>query len=246
MTQIVNATIDIPLQVQQMEIIRDVADDLLVIQKSIPQIAEIVVRGGFFADIYYSKTPSDIDLFYSLKGKDRSICYCDEIRNVIDTLNLRVIKKLYLYDLENSYEKEPMLQPIERSVGFFSYHTDWLSMFCINPQSEIWTNTRSLELLRNGVHEIRYEGFIPWAFYPKSTDANNYFLLLAYEIVRGLAHIKRRGLKPGPHFVEHMSRWDFLVAKVKEYQLYDKLDRYAKSKCGSMEEVNQLIKIYGH
>lgn len=246
MTQILNVTKDIHLAAEQKKVVSDVATDLQCIKKAIPELEEVVVRGGFFADIYFGTTPSDIDLFYSLKGTDKKMCRCDYIRSVIDKLELHVIKKRFDYDLENSFEKEPRHEPIERTVGLDSYHTDWMSMFCITDQAETWTNPTSFQFLCDNIYEVRYEGFIPWGFYPRNTDAKNYFLLYGYVLVRGLSHLQRRGHQPGPQFLELISRWEYLVSKIEEYGLYSKLENYAKSKIGSMEDVNKLIMKYAH
>src|SRR3989344_6698255 len=163
---------------KQEKTIKAVAHDLTTITDAIRGI-EIVIRGGFIPDLLLGTEARDIDLFYCItdrKGYYSTICHCDEIRAQIDKLKLLYIGKKYEYDLENSFEKEPRLKPIERTVGFFSYHTDWFSMFCIDKNGDIWTNIKTYDYLKNNNFEIRYEGSLPWAYYRRVTDSNDYYV----------------------------------------------------------------------
>jgi len=187
MTKIIKCSDKISITPQQKKLIREVSNELRKIKKSFPSIDEIIIRGGFVPDILLGKEPKDIDIFYCIKDKNGNYsikCHCDEIRKQIDRLNLKFIGKKYKYDLENSFEKEPRLKPIQRTASFFSYHSDWLSMFCLDTNGDIWTNKTTFTYFKKRIHEVRYEGFLPWAYYPKPTDSNNYYASLAYEAIK--------------------------------------------------------------
>jgi hypothetical protein len=222
-----------------------VLGDLKTVKKAIPEIDEIIVRGGFTPDILLEKEPKDIDIFYCIKNKNGKYsvrCHCEEIRSKIDKLKLRYIGKKYNYDLENSFEKEPRLKPIERTAGFFSYHSDWLSMFCLDINGDIWTNKTTLNFFEKRIHEIRYEGFLPWAYYPKPTDSNNYYAALAYEIVRGLAYIQRRELKMGKLFSELVDNAPFILKKLSQAKEGEGIITYIKHKFGDSETLIKAIR----
>jgi|GEM_PF-4084579 len=238
MNRIINCTNKLKLDLNQKKIIETVSGDLRNIKKAIPKMDEIIVRGGFTPDILLGKEPQDIDMFYCIKdrnGRYSVRCHCNEVRKKIDKLKLKYVGNKYDYDLENSFEKEPRLKPIERTAGFFSYHVDWLSMFCLNSDGNILTNKNTLNFFENRIHEIRYEGFLPWAYYPKPTDGNNYYVALAYEIVRGLTHIQRRKLKMGKLYSELVSNSEFILNKLSQVKEREEIITYIKHKFGNLE-----------
>jgi hypothetical protein len=238
MNRIINCTSKLKLDLNQKKIIETVSGDLKTIKKAIPEIDEIIVRGGFTPDILLGKEPQDIDIFYCVKNKNGEYsvqCRCNKIRNKIDKLKLEYVGNKYTYDLENSFEKEPRLKPVERTAGFFSYHVDWLSMFCLNSNGNILTNKTTLNFFEKRIHEIRYEGFLPWAYYPKPTDGNNYYAALAYEMVRGLTHIQRRELKMGKLYSELVENAEFILKGLSQTKEKEGIKTYIKHKFGNLE-----------
>lgn len=245
MKSIVNCTSKLKLNPSQKHILKTASMDLRKIKREIPTIDEIIVRGGFTPDILLEKEPQDIDIFYCVKNKNGKYsvrCHCNGIRNKIDTLNLKYVGKKYNYDLENSFEKEPRLKPIERTAGFFSYHSDWLSMFCLDIGGNIWANKTTLNFFEKRIHEIRYEGFLPWAYYSKPTDSNNYYASFAYEIVRGLAHIQRRKLEMGKLFSELVDNAPFILKELSQAKERKGIITYIEHKFGDLETLTKTTR----
>ena len=199
------------LLTKKIEHIDVLAHDLRLIRKAIPELSSIVLRGGGAYDLLLGLEPSDIDLFYAFADNSTE-CKCEAIQSVINVLPLKYIKGKDV-DLENSYEKEPRLSPIERTVGHFSYHSDYNSMFVIDEEGRVWTNIRSLDYFKQGVYEINYAGFLPWAYYPHTGDSHNYFAFYCYITIRGLGYVIKRNLKVGPLFKELLSESRYILSQ---------------------------------
>ena len=119
-----------------------VAADLTTITQRIPQIKQIVLRGGGAIDVVSGKEPNDIDLFYSyfVNGKKIKKCVCEKIKNKMTGMSFQYLKDKEI-DLENTYAKEPRLDPINSTVGLFTYHTDYNSQLASYKNARVVTNT---------------------------------------------------------------------------------------------------------
>lgn len=223
--------------------IKQIAHDLKLIKNAIPELKTIVLRGGCAVDILYDDSPNDIDLFYTFI-KDNIIsqdCHCDYIQEKIKNLPFLFFNK-YNIDLENSYEKEPRMDPIGRTIGLFSYHTDYISMFCIDENGEVWSSEQSLHDFVNRIYEMRYEGRLPWAYFhgEQKKDDFGYYEFLTYIIIRGVGYITKRGLKPGEKFQEILRSSDFIIQKAIESKGLEGFSNYAKKKILFPQEITKL------
>lgn len=227
---IVNASNEL-LNNSNRKTINRIANDLKLITASIPQIDNIVLRGGAAVDILSNIEPNDVDLLYSYlsEGKHTFDCVCKKVRDAIQNLNFEYINLKNL-DLENVYEKEPRLNPIERSVGIFSYHTEYYSQFVIDMNGCVWTNAIALDHYKNKQYEIRYEGFLPWAYFPQDTDTHDYWGFYTSIILRGIGYISKRDLVPGPNFMWLFKEYEYIIPKGIRILGLEKLRAYALSK----------------
>jgi hypothetical protein len=216
-----------------------ISSDLRSIRTNNPKLASIILRGGGAYDLLLGLTPNDIDLFYSYTNKT-SACECETVRKIILSCNLAYIAGKDI-DLENSYEKEPKLSPIERTVGHFSFHTDYNSMFAIDENASVWTNVHALKYFKDAIYEIRYEGFLPWAYFPHEGDSIDYYAFQCYMLIRGVGYLLKRNLTPGPLFKEMLFESEFLVKKGIEREGSTNLKKYRDKKIPNISAARNLI-----
>lgn len=237
---IINITSQLDSRFNQLLI--DIGSDLQSIKAQDKNIRNIVLRGGAIVDILLGLKPSDFDLFYSYEedGEVTGECKCDEVREALNRSKLVHFDKDEI-DLENSYEKEPKAEPIERTCGLISFHKDYISMFCIDEEGQVWTNTQGWECFKNKTYEVRYEGFLPWAYFPHKNDVNNYYSALARSIVRGIGYIGKRNLKPGDNFLILLSSTPYYVKKTQEQTNFEQIQKFALSKIGSFEVAKRVV-----
>jgi len=241
MSRIINAT-SVLLNERNRPYIEALAADLRLISAKIHFIDQIVVRGGCILDIIYNLKPNDIDLFYSAKENRKWItqCRCDEIRSLIRPLSFKYIAKRAI-DLENSYEKEPALDPVTRTVGLFSFHADYVSMLALDQDGQIWTNMDALRYIQSKVYEINYAGFLPWAYFPHRNDNHHYYSFFCYQLIRGIGYIRKRDLAPGARFMEIVRYAPILVERgIKEVDPR-KFQKYASKKGLTLKVVKKFL-----
>lgn len=221
----------------------EVGRDLTAIKSQSKNIRSIVLRGGAVVDILMHLAPNDFDLFYSYEedGKATSECKCDEVREAVNKAKFVYFDKDKV-DLENSYEKEPKAEPTERTCGLISYHTAFFSMFCIDEQGQVWTNEESWKDFKNLVYEVRYEGFLPWAFFPRSGDSPDYFAFHCRQLIRAVSYIHKRKLEAGQKLTSQFSQLPYFVDKSEEFKSLKYVSVYAKSKKLTNEMVGSVIK----
>lgn len=223
--------------------INAIATDLSLIKQKIPKINNIVLRGGAALDVIYNLDPNDIDLFYchsDSAGENSSECICEDLRIKLNTLAFNYFDKSTI-DLENSFEKEPKLNPIERTVGYFSYHTEYNSQFLIDHNGRILTNKDALNFHQKNIYEVRFEGFFPWAHFPREGDSKNYFAFQTNIIIRAISYINKRNLTPGPKTLLLLENVEYILEKSIEAKGLDYFKPYALSKIKSKEKLQQFI-----
>lgn len=220
-----------------------VGKDLTAIKAQSKNIRSIVLRGGGAVDILMDLVPSDFDLFYSYEESGEVItneCRCDEVREAVGRAKLIYFDKDQI-DLENSYEKEPRAEPLERTCDLISFHTDYLSIFVVDEKGDVWTNTQAWEYFQKKIYEIRYEGLIPWAYFPSENDVYNYYSTFSRSIVRGIGYMAKRNLKAGDNFKILLEHTPYYFEKTLELTDPERLKSLAKSKIGSYVVAERVI-----
>lgn len=182
--------------------LRQIAHDLSEIKRLEPRVKNIVLRGGAVVDLLMGLPPNDYDLFYSFEEDGAIIkeCRCADVKKAVEAADLHYIDSA-LVDLENSYEKEPFGEPTERTCGLISFHTTSFNMYTIDHHGRVWTNRETWAHFQAKVCEIRYEGMLPWAYFPRPGDSNDYFASICHEIIRALGYMIKRDLTPGPKLI---------------------------------------------
>ncbi len=239
---IINAT-SILVNSTNQKNIQAIGKDLHSIKIKSKNIHEIVARGGCTIDAISSIEPNDIDLLYSYRSKNglmTTSCVCEKIQEDINNLKFLYFKNKEI-DLENSFEKEPKLPPVEKAVGFFSFHTDYHSQFIIDEKSQIWTNRDALKYFLNNIYEIRYEGFSPWAYFPRQTDSNNYWAFHLYILIRGIGYVLKRNLVPGVKFMTLLDEADYLMAMSIRQKDINEFRKYAKNKIKNRKNLDTFL-----
>lgn len=244
MQYIINAT-SVLKTPQNSKTIELIAKDLILIQKNIPQISEIILGGGAALDTAMGIEPNDIDLMYSyiINGKETSNCMCDQIYKEISKLDLSYFKDKDI-DLNNSFEDARCLPPMEVAIGQFSSHCDYISQFAIDKDGEIWTNIDALRDYLYKIYEVRWEGVAVWGFFPHKKDSHNYWAMQVFQIIRGIGYITKRNLIPGERFMRMLSEYKHLITQaVKEIGIDDFQD-YAKKKVKTKENFLKFVQAY--
>lgn len=241
---VINATSALKNQTNE-NLISLVSYDLSLISEKIPQIKQIVLRGGAAVDIISGNQPNDFDLFYTYKTGDKLTkkCVCKSIRNKIKDLPFKCLKSKDI-DLENSYEKEPRFNPIKRTVGQFSFHTEYNSQFAIDKDGQIWTNIDALKYHTNGIYEVCYENFLPWAYFPRKGDSQNYWSFQAYMLIRGIGYITTRNLTPGEKFMRMFNEYNRVIKSGLRATGLTGFQEYAKSKIKTHQNFISFLEKY--
>lgn len=241
---VINATSVLKSQANE-NLISLVSYDLSLISEKIPQIKQIVLRGGAAVDIISGNQPNDFDLFYTYKinKKLTKKCVCNSIRNKIKGLPLKYLKSKDI-DLENSFEKEPRLDPISRTVGLFSFHTDYSSQFAIDKYGHVWTNIDALRYHTNGIYEVCYESFLPWAYFPREGDSQNYWSFQAYMLIRGIGYTSTRNLIPGEKFMRMFGEYYRILKNGRKATAITGFQKYAKNKIKTHQNFISFLEKY--
>lgn len=224
-------------------VIEMVARDLRRIITAEPKIKQLVLRGGGVLDIMNGVEPADIDLFYAyvIGGNYATTCICARVSALI-----RQIKFEYLYgkriDLENSFEKEPRMLPIERNVGMFSFCTEYNSQFIINSEGRIFTNQDALYFYEQGIYEVRYEGFLSHSYFPRRGDFHSYSACQVGSIIRGISYSVKRDLQPGKNFMQIIMAAQYLVTNAISDGYLQKLQIYAQSKINQRKNFLKFVR----
>lgn len=196
-----NYVIDITDQLDSKlaEPLKLIAQDLQAIVGLEPRVRQIVLRGGAVVDLLLGLEPNDYDLFYSFEedGKTIEDCRCSDVQKAVDVAEFKHFdaKKV---ELENAYEKEPKAEPIERTCDLISFHTSSVNMFCIDEEGHVWTNTETWQQFQNNICEIRYEGMLPWAYFPRPNDSHDFYAFMCFEIIRSVSYLAKRNFDAGP------------------------------------------------
>lgn len=226
--------------------LRLISHDLLAIKTLEPRVRQLLLRGGAVVDLLFRLEPNDFDLFYSFEegGKTIEACRCDEVRKAVDHADFKYFDKTRI-DLENSYEKEPKGEPLERTCDLISFHKDYISMFVVDEEGRVWTNIQSWDNYMNRVYEVRYEGFLPWAYFPHENDVDNYYSAFARSIVRGVGYIAKRNLSAGESFKVLLAHTPYYFDKTFEQTDPQRLRDFALSKIGSYEVAEAVVERMG-
>lgn len=234
------------LDVKVRDKVAKAAADLKEIKKEEPRIRSLVLRGGAVVDLLLAVEPNDFDLFYSFEenGETVKACRCDEVRAAASKASLSYFDK-HKIDLENSYEKEPTAEPVVRTCGLISFHVDTFSMFCIDDEGRVWTNVETWDHFQGSVYEVRYEGLLPWAYFPREKDSNNYYYSLLHGIVRGVGYIGKRDLVAGAKFKVLVAHTPYFLAMSAEQTDLSSVRQYALAKVGSYESAVAVIRSLG-
>lgn len=244
--------VEFGLSKSQLKIIKDLAQELKLIEERLPFIKEIVARGGFILDTLFGVPPNDIDLFYSLKTWQSPRwqgCRCEEIKSKILKLNLPLSSTRKI-DTGHILKGEIYLDPIQKITGPFSHHIDVPSMVCLTSTGDLWSNQEALNCIQTKTHEIRFDGWLQHTFYPYSDQKPNFPTGYAkIVIVRGLRMIHTKKYKAvGPNFrymVENCP--EVLDAIVKSRDLQKRLIPNLKEKCHFMkpEDFKNALRVTG-
>lgn len=208
-----------------------VASDLSMIAKIEPRVRQIVLRGGAVVDLMLGLEPNDYDLFYSFEEKGKTIeeCRCSDVQTTVDKVAFKYFDKTKI-ELENAYEKEPKAEPIERTCGLLSFHTSYISMFCIDQEGHVWTNTDTWNDFKSKVCEVRYEGMLPWAYFPRPGDSHDYYAFMCYELIRSISYMAKREFSAGEKLTTLIGYSTYFVTKGIEHKGAEGFKKYCKSK----------------
>lgn len=219
-----------------------VASDLNKIALLEPRIKNIVIRGGAIADLLLGLEPNDYDLFYSFEENGQIVhdCRCDDVQKAVNKAKFEYFDASKV-DLENSYEKEPYAEPIERTCGFISFHTGFANMFCIDQSGRVWTNRETWQYFQDKIFEVRYEGMLPWAYFPRPGDSKDYYAFLCYELIRAVSYMAKKGFRAGPKMTILFEHAPYLVEKGIERKGASYFTKVCKSKNVNKQTIQKVI-----
>jgi len=223
---------------KQIKIFTTLANELRNIEEKSKHVDQIIARGGFIIDTLLSVEPSDIDLFYSLKGNIID-CKCNEIKKEVESLHLPLLSQRKV-DLGHVLENEIFFPPVEKVVGPFSHHIDIPSMVCLDSRTNLWTNNLALTCLKEKAYEIRPFALLMHHKFPYSPE-NPYYLnfYTSYSrlMVRGLKMIHKKGYKKfGSNFLFFLENWPSVLEVVKSSdELTQAIQNYIIEKCPGMK-----------
>lgn len=229
-----------PLVRTQKATLKQLALELGTIEKGIPEIDQIIARGGFLLDTILGATPNDIDLFYSLefpKSLGWQGCKCDEIKAEIKKLNLPLTGSRKV-DLGHILEGEIFFPPIEKCLGPFSHHIEMCTLLCLDSKGDLWTTEKAIYYLKNRIEENRPDAFLQHAYYPYSD--NPYYLnpntSYIRRVVRGLRMIHtKKYTGVGPNFLEFLENCEPIFRMILSSEEYKQaIKQEIQEKCSMM------------
>ncbi len=219
-----------------------IAQDLESIVNLESRIRQIVLRGGAVVDLLLGLEPNDYDLFYSYEENGKTIeeCRCSDVQKAVDKTKFSYFDKQKV-ELENSYEKEPKAEPIERTCDLISFHTSSVNMFCVDQKGHVWTNKETWSQFQNNICEIRYEGMLPWAYFPRPNDSHDYFAFMCYEIIRSLSYLSKRNFNAGPKLTILLEHAPYFVEHGILRKGQEGFKKYSKGKGVTKEAIETVI-----
>ena len=226
---------------RQNEILDFVVDQLKEIKKLDKHIRDLAIAGGFIVDAFYNINPSDLDVRYSItdeKGKLIPNCKCDYIRNLVNKTEL---PNKYEVDLGNILESGfcPNNSILEKHLGVFSHHTDYISQFILDYKGNIWANSDSFSALINKEYEIRYAGFSVWTTF----RGYEFYPLYAGFILRGLGYVCKRDLSIGANYRMLLEQYPWILENLNlDETEKQKYANYFYKKVRSINNLKELLK----
>jgi hypothetical protein len=218
------------------------AREIAKIKQLIPEVDVCVVRGGAVLDTILGLQFDDIDIFYNLKQFDGS-CQCQRIKKLV--LENGIFSDFHgNVDFENSQEKQPGRDPITQTVGFFSYHTENISMLCIDQHGRLWSNPEAVRDIRSKVYEMRFEGLVMWRSFPKVKDSETLYGLLCRNIGRAISYMDKRSLVPGENTINFFREWRFILDQLLAAEDFSTEAAYVRGKLAGID-LDAFVKQYG-
>ncbi len=246
----VEITNQFKLTKKQKQLLSDLAHDLTLIKKSASFLDDIVVRGGFLLDVLLNSEPFDVDLLYTTKeqiGKLFSKCRCEELRNAVKDLDFKVMVKKYEIDFGHFGLGELYMSPTDKTVGFHSHQKEINSQLSLDSDGRLWSNARSIQGIKDKVHEVRFEGWLLYPYFIREFPHIDYYFNFTSMCLRGLKMIYTKKYKSvGPNYRNMLDNarpiLDFVLT-VPQY-LTD-LKKYYKAKCRNMskQEIRKALKV---
>ena len=231
----------IALNKDQKNIIKTVLAGLNKAKAIYPKIDSIGINGGFMLDIILNLEPFDIDIKYSIKSeKSETVraCVCKELQDLTKELNVWNNKPL---DFGNylKYPHLPVNLPIyECEIGLFSHQTEYVSMFFLNSDGRIWSNSDALKDLGNKTYEIRLEGLLIWTGVMKK----DYFATLTGTLFRGLGYAHKRAFNFGPKFKQYIEELPYIVKNINNLTSHkEHFKNYFYTRVGTLENLVNVL-----
>ncbi len=200
------------------------AAELQKVQNLDPQITGAFVRGGAVLDALLGLAPNDIDILYDLEDKNQK-CICEQLSKDIESNG---IFSGYSVDVEASSEKEPNNGAIMRSCGYFSYHTEYNSMFVLGADGNVYGDARAWQALEDRVYNYRPQNLVMWRSFLMPKDIQNFYETLVADSVRFIRYCTHRDLTLGDEAIELCNNLAEVISKIDEPS--SQLQEYVRTK----------------
>ena len=202
-----------------------------------PDFRNSHVIGGYLRDVVLEVNPSDCDVFFEGNMKDQGgVLEC--IREAEDMLGYPHFQN---WEFENSLATGVTKNLLENTIGFYSNHTDHLTMMAYDGQGNLHIgSSQTLHDLETRAYDVRYQGMLIWTMFRDRT----FYSVLAGVATRGLYLCHKLNLHPSPQSVDLFKKFEFHFAKLDEKDKQARIE-YWRKKTKNLPDADSILEKYG-
>lgn len=201
-----------------------------------PEFKNPYITGGMLRDILLGEEPRDCDVvFEGIKANQEGVL--EAVQEAEARLGMNPLPG---WEFENTYANGTSNSIIENTIGFYSNHTDFLTLLMVNGEEELHIgDEKTLPHLESRIYDPRYQGMMVWM----GLRGRTYHEVLTGDAIRGLYLTHRLNLTPSEHAEELFYKVDEHFAHLTPEQQARRRTYWAK-KTADVEDVDTILKQY--
>lgn len=195
------------------------------------------ISGGYLRDIILDVKPCDCDVFFEGYTKEQS-CIVECIQAAEKQLGYSHYPD---WEFDNTLATGATNDLFENTIGFYSNHTDYLSLMLYDSQGNLRIGLpQTLHDLETRTYDVRYQGVLIWTMFRDRT----FDWEMAGVATRGLYLCHKLGLHPSAAAEDLFRRFEFHFRKMNDEDKKG-LVGYWMNKTKGLKGIKSILNKYG-
>jgi hypothetical protein len=201
-----------------------------------PDFKNAYIHGGMLRDVLLREHPRDCDVVFEGSSMNQPGIF-ESLQEAEVQLGM---DHLPGWELENTFAHGPSKSIVENTIGLYSNHTDFLTLFMYNHNEFHIGDSKTLSHIETKTYDPRFVGEMTWV----GLRGRTYFDVLAGASLRGLYLISRLGLNPSEDAEKLFRLTDENFSHLTPEQQERRRDYWIK-KTEGVTGANQILEQYG-